>query len=302
MTETVNIFSGSNGLNTRTDPARLSFDPDTGVQDLAVAYNVDHDRTGRISRRKGYSATARTEDIHSLFCDGGACVFVTGTSLCQLHADYSYSVVATVTSGARVGYLQLHNRVYWANGFEKGYIENSVNHSWVAGTYYGPVTTRQYSDPPIGTRLAWFGGSIFVIQGNAAWYSNLFDLNAFDLSRNFYQFQTSIRMWRPIADGIYVSTERNTYFLPGAVSNDLGRMQVADYPAVEWTDANVPLEKIGSGEVKGIGAIWTSTEGICVGLPQGQMLNLSLKKIKYPNSRRGAGIVIDDRYIGLLEP
>lgn len=303
MTETLNIFTGSSGLNTQVDPTRLPFDGQSGIQDLAVAYNIDHDATGRISRRKGFSATLVTQDSHSLWCDGGECLFVTGNSLCVLHGDYTSTVVATISAGARLSYVQVNKKAFWANGIETGYVQDTVNNDWVMGTYYGPETTRQYSGPPIGNHLAFFGGSIFVTQGDTVWHTEPFSLNQFDLVRDYYQFQTAIRMFRPVSDGIYVSTERNVYFLSGSSPRDLRRIHKTGYPAVEWTDTHVPLETMLVFQgIAQVGAMWTSTEGICVGLPDGQVMNLTKAKVSFPTALRGAGIFLDKRYIVTLEP
>ena len=112
MSEPLTIFSSTTGLNTKIDPARIKFDPASGLADLAVAVNVDIDSTGRIGRRKGFAATARTEDIHSLWCDGGACLFATGTSLCLLAADFSYITVASITANAPISYFELAGQSY----------------------------------------------------------------------------------------------------------------------------------------------------------------------------------------------
>jgi len=303
MSSPITIFSGSNGLNTKVDPARLRFDPKTGVQGLAVAVNVNIDPTGRVGRRKGFSATVRTESIHSLWCDGGACLFITGTSLCQLHPDYSYSVVATVFKGAAVSYFQVEGRSYWMNGHEKGYIENVVNNPWVQGTYVGPATTRQLSGPPIGHLVAYDFGHVYIAQGPVVWYSEPFNLNAFDLSRNYLPFEDRVSMLRPLpAGGMWVSTGKQTFFLPGTNPRETGPLKKADYPAIEHTDALIDLAKIGAGEMSGIGAIWTSTEGICIGSSDGQMINLTQRRISYPRSIFGAGICFDDRYVATLQP
>ncbi len=297
------MFSGSSGLNVKIDPVRLPYDPETGVQDLAVAFNVDHDQTGRVSRRKGFSATSRTEDIHSLFCDNGPCLFVAGSKLCLLSGDYSKTELATVTPGARMRYLQLNNRVYYANGHQTGFIENGSNNSWVMGAYYGPETDRQFVDPPLGSRLAFHGGSIWVTQGSVAWHSEPFAFNWFDLARNFLPFEGEIRMFRPVTSGIFVSLEDKTLFIEGTLSNDMKRRRtVANYPAIEDTDVELDASKIGSGEMSGQAALWTTPEGICVGLPTGEFLNLTQRKLLYPTALRGAGLALDNRYISLLEP
>lgn len=303
MSKPITIFTGTNGLNTKVDPVRLHFNKKTGVQDLAVAVNCNVDSTGRIGRRKGFASTIRTENIHSMWCDGGACLFVTGTSLCELSPDYRYSAVATVTQGAAVSYFRLKNRSYWMNGYEKGYVENQVNNAWVKGTYVGPETTRQFEGPPLGHMIAYGFGYVFIAQGPSIWHSEPFNLNAFDLSRNFLPFEDRIAMLRPLpGGGVWVSTGKDIHFLPGLNPRETGPLKTADYPAIEGTCAEVDLSLIGSGEMTGIGAIWTSTEGICVGNSQGQMMNLTRRRISYPRSIFGAGICFDDRYVATLKP
>lgn len=302
MADLITVFRGSKGLNVRTDPARLQFDPDTGIQDLAVAVNVDHDRTGRVSRRKGFAATAVTAACHSLWSDGGPCLFVTGASLCMLSSVYSYRAVATVTPGARVSYFQLERRAYWMNGFEKGYIEGAENHAWVRGAYVGPDTTRQFSDPPIGHQIAYGHGRVWIAQGPVCWYSEPFDLGAFDLARSFLPFETQLTMVFPVKGGVFFSDSERTYFGAGQDPRAMDLHTVAESPAIAGTAAKLDLVQFGDGSMSGTGAIWTSTNGICVGTPDGQVLNLTQSRITYPKALRGAAICFDGRYVSTLEP
>jgi hypothetical protein len=304
MATPITVFSGSTGLNTKLDPTRVRFDRQAGISDLAVAYNVDHDASGRISRRKGYSATAALTAAHSLWAaaEVGPCFFVTGTSLCELHTDYSYTAVATVTAGATVRYLQLADKTLWLNGFEKGLIQHGTAQGWTAGAYYGPTTRRTLSDPPIGHLVAHHRGRVWIGQGAVAWYSEPFSTNQFDLTRNFVPFVSRLRLIVSCGRTLFVSDETSTWALVGATPNDAELVQVADYPAIEGTEAVLDLSRLGAGELTGIGAIWTSAQGICVGLPEGQLLNLTQKKLDLPTAAAGAGAVVGDRYVGLLQP
>jgi hypothetical protein len=302
MAEPIRIFSSSNGLNNKIDPVRLPYDPQTGVQDLAVAYNVDHDETGRISRRKGFAPTTRTEEVHSMFCEGGACLFVNGTKLYLLGADYSRQEVATVTQGAKMRYLQLGDRTYYANGFETGYIEDGINHAWSLGTYYGPDTDREFVGPPVGSRLAYHYGHIYVIQGSVAWHSEPYGLNLFDLARNFLPFESEIRMFRPVTNGIFVGLETNTIFIEGQLPQEMRRRLVCDYPAIEDTDVVIEASKVGGGDFYGPAALWTSTEGIMLGIQDGSAINLTQRRMEYPSALRGSAVLFADRYLSLLEP
>lgn len=302
MAEPVLMFSGSSGLNVKVDPARLAYDPKSGVQDLAVAYNVDHDQTGRVSRRKGYAATIRTESTHSLFCQDGPCLFVQDDKLYLLNADFTKTELTTVTAGAKMRYCEVADRLYYANGTEIGYVKDGAANAWTVGTYYGPETTRTLTGPPIGTRVASHNAYMYVIQGSIAWHSEPFGPDLWDLARSFLPFATQIRMFYPLVGGIFVSTERATYWLQGDVPQEMRRRTVATYPAIEDTEAPVDLSKITTGEMQGVGVMWTAAEGICLGLPTGEMLNLTQRKLVYPSSLRGAALTLDDRYIAVLEP
>lgn len=304
MAQPITVFQGSTGLNTKLDPTRVRFDPQSGISDLAVAYNIDHDASGRISRRKGYSCTTITEPCHSLWSagDGGPCFFATGTSLCQLHTDFSYSVLAGMSPGARVRYARVQDRTYWLNGFEKGCIQNGANQAWVAGTYYGPSTKRVLRDPPVGHLLVRHLGRIWIGQGSVAWYSEPFSANQFDLTRSFVPFESRLRMLASAGRALFFSDETSTWVLVGQVPGEMELLQVADYPAIEGTEALLDMRRLGAGEQMGVGAIWTSARGVCVGFPSGQMVNLTERKFDLPMAAAGAGGIVGDRYIGLLQP
>jgi hypothetical protein len=108
-------------------------------------------------------------------------------------------------------------------------------------------------------------------------------------------------MMCPVKNGMYIGTDRKTYFISGfppAYEETL----LAEYPPVEGTAKKINLSKFGSGELRGIGWIWTSTEGVCVGAPEGVFINVTERKVDFDNARFGAGIVIDDRYVATLQP
>ena len=307
MAKPITIFRASSGLNVVVDPARLTFDPDTGVSALSAAYNITHDQTGRPSRRKGYDDTAITESCHSVFCEGGEALAAIGTSLCLIAPDLSgYRVLATITDGARVSYAQVDDTIFWVNGFEKGYVRNGANNSWVRGTYYGPTSLRRLSDPPIGTIVFAFNGRIYIVQGKALFYSDPFSLNAFDLARGFIPFEGQVTMARPVAGGVFVGTSEGAWFLAGTDAVKFQLVKISGSPVIAGTDAKVDFNTIGLDQLlqgrTGEGVIWTSTAGIYLGTADGMVFNLTKDKLTERSATEGAALIIDGNYVVTLNP
>jgi hypothetical protein len=310
MPKLVRVFTGSTGLNNKIDPARLKYDSKKGVQELAAAYNVDVDDTGRVSRRKGFTERL-SASAHSLFCDGGECLFVIGDALCLLESDYTYTALRNITPGVPMNYCQVEDIIYYCNGYERGKVYQGTSYGWNKGTYVGPDTTRELSDPPIGTDLDFHASRMFVVQSNVAWYSEPFDISAFDLTRNYLPFEDSLVMFRSVETGIYASTDKHVYYLSGkGVPKEYEKVTVSDYPAIKGSE----VKFTGSFTVLRSGKfnistragtkhlIWLSNEGVFLGTPAGAVYNLTEDKIDLPDALTGAGLVYKDKFTGIMNP
>ena len=305
MANPVTIFKASTGLDVKVDPTRLVFDPETGISSLAVAYNVDHDYTGRISRRKGFTSTSITASCHSLFCEDGDALMVTGNTLCLVAPDLTgYRTIATVTEGAPVSYAQVAGMIFWVNGFEKGFVQNGVNHPWVRGEYYGPTSRRVLSDPPLGTIVRAHSGFMYVVTGSILWHSDPYSLNAFDLLRGFIPFQGQILMVRPVRGGVFVGTDQAVWFLDGNSPKDFRLYKASRSPVFARTDVLVDLSDMSPKDFlqnrTGEAVIWTGPEGVSVGMPDGQVFHLTKDKLAPLSALTGAGQIMSGRYVCTL--
>lgn len=315
MPDLIRVFTGSTGLNVKIDPVRLKYHPKTGVQELAVAVNVDIDDTGRVSRRKG-ATKQLSGNCHSPFCDGGDAMIVKDDALCVLHSDYSTTPIRNVTPGARMNYCQVDNVIYYTNGYERGKLKtggefDGASYAWnKPSDYVGPETKRVLSDPPTGTILEYFAGRMWIVQGKNAWYSEPHNLSAFDLADSLLSFEDRVVMIRATIDGLYISTDKRVMFIAGTDPASMSESIVADYPAIEGTDVKFIgrafYRKGGTITVTSVGgslcAIWQAKEGICFGGPEGQFINLTEDKLVLPNALTGAGLVYNGKYIGNMNP
>lgn len=302
MAKTLPLLRGSTGLNTVDDPTRITYTK-SGVSDLAVAINISLSPTGRPNRRTGKTLKVPL-DSYSLFCDGGECVFVHDSSLYLLETDFSYRLLCTLSTNDWMAYTQIEDRIYYTNNLDLGYIENGIRCAWEKTTaYVGPVTQRTFGGPVAGNHLAYHGGRVYVAKGPVLWWSEYGTMTWFDMARNFVQYGTNIRMIKPVVDGIYVSTEREIYFLAGLVPHEFEQRKVTTFPALEWSDAidYVDGSDVPGLEVGGPCALWVTREGAMLGCPTGVVVNLNKKKVVYPEGTAGRSLLRGLNFIHTIE-
>ena len=286
------------GLNNRIDPIRAGYDPEKGLEWLSESYNVDYDYTGRISRRRGWEATNITAACHSLAAFGSNCLFVSGGNLCQLGTDYSSAVLRSVTPDARMSYCQVADKVFFMNGVERGFIRAGVAETWsLPSVIRGHETTRVYQAPPIGQIVSYYKGRIYVVAGDVIWYTEAYGPNLVDYHRNNIPLEAVCQMFHPVKEGIYVGTSKAVWFLRGNGPGEFAWEVAHLSAAVRGSDVDVEASIIGDGSLQGVGVLWTSGDGICLGLPDGKVINLTEKNLTYEVGTKAVSIVMTDRYI-----
>jgi hypothetical protein len=293
------IITSTTGLNNTVEPVRLAFDYKTGETELAQAVNVNIDNSGMPSRRLG-----RTRQIAMSgrcgFSSGETCLFVSDNTLYQMHEDYSLATIRSdLTLGARMRYRKIANRVYYTNGFEKGYVYREVDRVWSKGDYSPPGDTRRtFSDPPNGHLVSWFGGRALIAKGNAIFASEPSFYGVFDLHNNFRLVPEHVTMLQPTSQGLWVGTSAQVLFYRGSQWEKLRREPKAEYGVLEGSDVECPPEKI---EADGRSVLFTTPQGICAGGEDGSFANLTHNKLKFPSGRYASASIVGDRYLVLIE-
>jgi hypothetical protein len=119
--EDVTSYMGFTGLRDDIPPDRFA------ITDLAVADNVDLDKSGKLTRRDGYTVAKTDPHAHSLWADdsGLLALYMAGTQLKKLNTDYTSTTLSTVTSAGRMAFCRANDSVYFSNGVDKG-VYNAV--------------------------------------------------------------------------------------------------------------------------------------------------------------------------------
>jgi len=294
------IYKGTKGLNTEVDPARIEFNPESGIQDLAACKNVDVDDTGRISRRKGFDKKV-SGNYHSGFSCGDYSLCITGDALTILEADYSTTPIRQVTVGRRMSYVKVGSEVYYANGVETGFVRNRVSYSWVKILELREVTTRILSSPPVGHLLSFFNGRIYIAVGNSIYYTEANSRNHVDLANNVIIESSRVRMIAPVEGGIYIGNSKEILFYKGESPKTFTRSLVANYPVVEGTATTMMVSQVGDLEEGGKVILMATERGLSIGFPDGKFVNFSEDKVRFPSANYGAGIYKDRKFIVTMQ-
>ena len=296
----VNLFKQCIGLNNKDDPSGLMADPESGLCELAVAFNVDIDKSGkRITRKKGFTRVY-TGKWHSLHPFGNNCLGVADGNLVSLHKDKSFTVIQDIDSIAKVSYVTIGDRAYFSNGIDKGYVIGEDSFPWEVAEYVGPPTDKHFVGPLAGHLIEIFNGFMCIAVDNFIFYSMPHSYHSYYM-QDYSAFPTRITMLRAVKDGLYVSDETTTYYLNGNDPREFFQTIVADHSAIAGTDVIVDGKKIGKGDIPDRVVMWTSNEGVCIGGPNGLFLNLTIDKLVLPTALTGAGVCIDDKYVCTLK-
>ena len=295
------LFDRVEGVNNKVDPSKIkSAQQRDGavVIELAEAVDCDIDDTGRISRRYG-QVRISADAFDDAFCDKGDCFVVknrtSDSAIYQLSADLVTltGVRSGLSKGARVSFVQVGDKTYYSNGYQNGVIEGGVSSPWPAATHLGATTTREFYAPPIGTRLAWFGGHMLIVKDNVVWITERYEYGKVRMAKNFWQMGTDITMIKPVAGGIWLSDQGQTGFVSGEGHvSDFGYLKKSSFPAHEWSE-NIELVDLSQSvlEIPGLSAVWSSNEGLCIGSESGQLIVSTKDKLVYPTGGSGATVV-----------
>ena len=207
-----------------------------------------------------------------------------------------------------------HKRLYLstANG-DILYHALTLDNATTSATYVddglrlqSPLATPRFLQGALpGHLVAYYRGVIFVAVGNLLFHTEPHAYELFD-SRKYLPFDSRITLIAPMEDGIFLGTEKRVVFLAGRSPDEFEALQKTPYGAIPGTLAYAPASLVKQAQNQGESpvAFWLSPQGVCLGLNQGVVLNLT-QQYSFNASAAGAGLFRrGDRahYLALLSP
>lgn len=302
--KTVTWYKSTNGLNVAVDSTRIEFNPKTGVTDLAAAWNIDVDRSGRVSRRKPHTKVSSAV-ASSLWSDGQRAFYVgSNGSLYEFFEDYtSRGLRSGLTASAPMAFENAGGSIFYCNGFENGVVRENASYSWTGSAYIGPESIWQITTTaPVGHLLSTHNAYMLIAQDNVIWWSMPFAYYHYRKGKDFIQMKSDITMMQSLGTGVWVSCYHGVYWLLGP---DPG-IWTSSNKASAWAIPGTSVKTSAIGiDIEGIGdevVIWTASDGIYMGDNKGRIWNVTERRLAYQSSNSGAAVRIKNKYVVSLRP
>lgn len=171
-----------------------------------------------------------------------------------------------------------------------------------------PLITQFKSGPPPGYIVRTYNGRMYVVTGDAVYYSDPYSLELFDLGSGFLRFPGQVALFEPVNDGIYVATEDSgedesagaTWFISGNSPEKMQSVQLFAYGAISRTSVRTEasfFDTPGASDPENRGSegrpaiVWSSRHGIIMGKDGGVVQNITEAKYSFPYAAKGAAAV-----------
>lgn len=258
-------------LNNRQDPialGRIKDFRDPAIRTLVLAENVDIDRNGVATRRKGrlrrYDGAPHSFWVHPQ--DNGLAFFVEDQTLMILNADFTSDPLSPLNSNLPMAYEVVNGEAVGTNQVDIGWINNA------GFAPFAPALGQFEAFMPPGQYLAFANGILYVASGPVVFASKPYNVERRDTRYSEFPMNGYIRMMAAVEDGIWAATERRVFFISGGGSDVFTYLDVTDHVPPDgafW----VGWERVGDAIRRAV--VWVSTEGFCMGLAGGKFELLS---------------------------
>lgn len=154
-----------------------------------------------------------------------------------------------------------------------------------------PLTTQFMQHAPAGQIVKHFSGVFYVAYENFIFYSDTLGFELFDL-RNYLPFDSVVTMIAPVQDGMFIGTQKKIHFLAGRDPKTSQLSTKAEFGVLPNSMSLVPTIEVAGLEnaPQEYAPMFVSTDGICIGISGGTLINLNEANFRLEASGSAATI------------
>lgn len=142
---------------------------------------------------------------------------------------------------------------------------------------------------PPGVMIRGLAGRLFIISGATAHFTDAYATGRYRPHRNYIPFESTIRVFEPVEDGVWVATENLTWWLQGTDPSHFAEQMQIFTPKLPYGGV------FGSGtrDVQGNRALWMSLRGAIAAGSGGQIANLQEAHTAVSTASSGASLLLE---------
>jgi hypothetical protein len=191
--------------------------------------------------------------------------------------------------------------LYWATAVDNAQVTTSYTGDALELSL--PLLTQFLGPAPAGQLVGYYRGRMYVAAGDKLYPSEPFAYELFDL-RKYIWMDGRITMFAALEEkepvgsegmnsALFLGTDKSCGVLVG--KDQFQYVQKTDYGAVEgaltFVDGAVFGDKsAGTGPIP----VWLTTQGVCAGMPQMEIKNLTRSRFRFTAAGKGAAIFMPD--------
>jgi hypothetical protein len=284
------MITGFAGINNKSPAHRIQGPTKQNtIVDLVTGENFDLDNSGRAVLRDGYDNIMALTGCHSGYSFGGVFLLVKSGTLCRFYPEtLAITPLVNVGNDNKMRYWPAAGRIFFTNGTVIGEVKDGT------ATLFPETTTAFKAKMKVGQAIAHYRGRLYVAQGKVMWTSDVKPLYRTDLRHGFKQFPDNVRVIAPTTDGLYVGTEKACYFLGGLNPLKMSQVKISDGPVKDLPVVYIAADKIKGLNIEGSFPLIMTDDGLNIGLPQGNLLNLTQERHLPPDGISGTAILKQD--------
>jgi len=257
---------------------------------LKVAENVNLTRDAKPERRDGRSLWL-SGNFTSLWGNKKNCFGVENGNLVQLSTGATKLTLLTGVGNNSMSFVDGKNGfVYFTNGLVIGKIGSS------GAASLGSSSDQFKTTLPAGSFVSFLSPRVLVARGNVVYLSDSVNRDVYHKEQGFIQFESDVRMVAVVGGNLFVSDSTATWFLQRLqgkleVPTPIFKMsRVLGYPAVNGNACTTLYNvNIGKGFYPEVAA-WVTRRGVCFGMEDGSVMNLTEDKYDIPGFPVGGTI------------
>lgn len=149
------------------------------------------------------------------------------------------------------------------------------------------LKTASMKPPKPGQLLAHHKGRIYIARNQTLYFTEPLDYHLTRPSQGIFMFPSYITLLQPAENGIYVGHAQGVEFISGTDPYDVQQRRVSNYAPVEYTGTRLPGSWFGQA-VADLPVWWDKNGVLVLGLPDGQLTELTRDRLAVPEYAQGA--------------